>query len=73
MDGVKLVSARVRMGLSVRGLAEKSRVNSQSIHKIEKGLILRPHPATVKALADALELDPAEIDEFRSVLGLPPV
>ncbi len=71
MHGVKLVTARVKSGLSIRRLAELSKINSQSIYKLENGLTTRPHPATIVALSKALNVEPEAIDEFRPALGLP--
>jgi transcriptional regulator with XRE-family HTH domain len=51
-------------------LAAKSGVSQGTIARIETGERKRVALRTVKALAAALEVDPAEIDELRPALGL---
>jgi transcriptional regulator with XRE-family HTH domain len=52
-------------------LAAKSGVSQGTIARIETGERKRVALRTVKALVAALEVDPAEVDEFRPALGLP--
>jgi transcriptional regulator with XRE-family HTH domain len=72
LDGslVKLKTARVLKGLSIAQLAERSKVAQRTIMLLEHGGTDTPRPNTVRKLADALEVDPREVDEFRAALGL---
>lgn len=72
LDGslVKLKTARVLKGLSIAQLAERSKVAQRTILLLEHGGTDTPRPNTVRKLADALEVDPREVDEFRAALGL---
>ena len=62
---MKLVDARVESLLSIRGLAKKSGVDWKTIHNIEKGYAL-PSLATIKKLAEVLQVNPRDIDEFKA-------
>ena len=46
--------------LSLRDLADKASVSKATIVNIEAGKI-RPHPATIRKLAAALGIEPAEL------------
>lgn len=72
LDGslVKLKTARVLKGMSIAQLAERSKVAQRTILLLEHGGTDTPRPNTVRKLADALEVDPREVDEFRAALGL---
>jgi DNA-binding XRE family transcriptional regulator len=54
--GGQLRRLRIRAGLSQEALAELADVSKATIASLEQGLRSRPHPHTVAALADALNL-----------------
>lgn len=62
MDTVGLREERQRKLLSQRELAERAGVSATTIANIETGKI-RPHPRTLRKLADALRVDPGELAE----------
>jgi transcriptional regulator with XRE-family HTH domain len=47
--------------LSQRELAERAGLSPTTILKLESGRVEEPHPRTIRKLADALEVDPAEL------------
>ena len=47
--------------LSQRELAERAGLSPTTILKLESGRVDEPHPRTIRKLADALEVDPAEL------------
>ncbi|MFW3168624.1 ATP-binding protein [Geodermatophilus sp. CPCC 206100] len=51
---------RGRAALSQEELAERSGLTAKAVSALERGERRRPHPHTVRALADALGLDPAD-------------
>lgn len=53
-------------GFSLRALAQASGVSMSAIGSIERGETTQPHPRTMVDLARALQVTPAEIDEFRN-------
>lgn len=55
----RLVELRVRRGLSQEQLSERSGVSVRTIGDLERGTTRRPHRETLRALVDALDLDPA--------------
>ena len=63
--GQRLRSLREAAGWSQEELAERARMSTEAVSALERGTRTRPYPATVRALAAALELAP---DESR-VLG----
>ncbi len=67
MFGSQLRQFRVRSGLSQEALAEVADVSKATIAALEQGLRSRPHPRTVAALADALNL--GSVDRL-GLLGL---
>lgn len=67
---VKLKTARVLKGLSIAELSKRAEVAQRTIVLLEHGGTETPRPTTVRRLADALEVDPREVDEFRAALGL---
>jgi len=66
---VKLVTARALRGMTQRELAAKAEVSPVTIVKVEnEGR--SPRAKTLFKIAQALGVDPREIDEFRPTLGL---
>jgi transcriptional regulator with XRE-family HTH domain len=63
---------RRRNLLTQHGLAAKSGVSQGTIARIESGKRTELRVGTMKAIADALGVQPAEVTEFRPSLGLPP-
>jgi transcriptional regulator with XRE-family HTH domain/tetratricopeptide (TPR) repeat protein len=62
---------RQRLGLTQEELAHKARVNVRTIGKLEAGQIGNPRPATVRLLADALELPEPERARFHTAATSP--
>ena len=69
--GVKLAQHRRLKLMSQQELADASGVAKTTLVNIELGRV-RPHLRSVKRLSEALGVQPADVDEFRSSLGLPP-
>jgi transcriptional regulator with XRE-family HTH domain len=63
ISGVRLRKVRDRRLLSQRELAERAGLSPTTILKLESGRVDEPHPRTIRKLADALEVDPAELVE----------
>jgi transcriptional regulator with XRE-family HTH domain len=63
ISGEKLRGVRDRRLLSQRELAERAGLSPTTILKLEAGRVEDPHPRTVRKLAQALEVDPAELVE----------
>ncbi len=63
ISGEKLREVRDRRLLSQRELAERSSLSPTTILKLEAGRVEEPHPRTIRKLAQALEVDPAELVE----------
>jgi transcriptional regulator with XRE-family HTH domain len=63
IDGTKLKSARERRFLSREELAEKVGSHRDHIGRLERGEVANPRMATIRNLADALGVDPAELVE----------
>lgn len=59
--GESLKRARRRAMLTQEQLAEKSGVGVTTINRIEKGHVEDPHFSTLRKLARALEVEPAEL------------
>lgn len=55
--GGVLRRARRAMGLSQQELAERAGLTASGVSQLERGVRTRPYPSTIRALADALELD----------------
>ena len=55
--------------LTLRALAAKAGVQIQTVHKTERGRNI-PTARTVRAISGALGVEPAQVVEFRPVLGL---
>jgi transcriptional regulator with XRE-family HTH domain len=63
ISGEKLRRVRDECLLSQRELAEKAGLSPTTILKLEADRVDDPHPRTVRKLAQALEVDPAELVE----------
>jgi transcriptional regulator with XRE-family HTH domain len=63
ISGEKLREVRDHRLLSQRELAEKAGLSPTTILKLEDDRVKEPHPRTVRKLAQALEVDPAELVE----------
>lgn len=61
MDGDKLKAARKRAAMSMRDLADASGVTLLTIHRIETGKVKDAFPSTLRKLAEALDVKPAEL------------
>lgn len=66
----RLEELRRRRPLTQAELAEASLVSEATIRAIENGYARRLRPKTMRAIAAALEVAPADIDEFRESLGV---
>ncbi len=62
-----LREVRIRRFLSLRELAKRANVAQRTIVEAEAGRQV-PQPATMRKLAEALSVDPIEIDEFRAAI-----
>lgn len=56
IDKRKLQQARIRKGLSQRGLARVAGVSALSINRLEQGNSI-PRPSTLKKICDVLDVD----------------
>jgi transcriptional regulator with XRE-family HTH domain len=56
--------------LTIRALAKDAGLSTRTVLQVEHGE-RRPHPGTIKKLAAALGVGPAEVREFRVAMGLP--
>ena len=66
-----LKEIRQREHYSIRDLAKAAGVTTQTIVNLESGA-RRPHPSTVRAIADVLRVDPDEIAEVTSSTSATP-
>ena len=64
--GDLLRRSRQQAGMTQLDLAERSGLSVRGISDIERGLKQRPHPETVRMLADALNLSAEMLTTFRS-------
>ena len=55
---------QIRRLLSLRELAKRANVAQRTVVEAELGRQV-PHPNTMRKLAEALNVDPMEVDEFR--------
>ncbi len=62
--GALLRRLRVEAALSQEALAARAGVSTRAISDLERGVKLRPYLETVRLLADALGLDPAQRAAF---------
>ena len=63
IDGTKLKNLRERRFISREELAEKVGSHRDHIGRLERGEIANPRITTIRKLADALGVDPAELVE----------
>lgn len=63
---------RRRLGLSQPELAERSGLTVSAISALERGVRGRPYPYTARQLADGLELDDVDRDQFLNTATRPP-
>jgi transcriptional regulator with XRE-family HTH domain len=61
LDGNRIRSLRRRTGLTQAQLAQRAGIGGSTLKRIEAGLDLKVHPATISAVAGALRVDPAEL------------
>jgi transcriptional regulator with XRE-family HTH domain len=61
ISGDRLRKVRDKRLLSQRELAERAGLSPTTILKLESGRVDEPHPRTIRKLADALKVDPAEL------------
>jgi transcriptional regulator with XRE-family HTH domain len=61
IDGAKLKRLRERKFLSREELAERVGSHRDHIGRLERGEVTNPRMATIRKLAAALEVDPAEL------------
>jgi transcriptional regulator with XRE-family HTH domain len=58
---------RIRRLLSLRELAKRASVAQRTIVEAEASRQV-PRPATMRKIAEALKVDPMEVDEFRAAI-----
>jgi transcriptional regulator with XRE-family HTH domain len=63
IDGAKLKSMRERRFISREELAEKVGSHRDHIGRLERGEVANPRISTIRNLAEALGVDPAELVE----------
>jgi len=68
MGVVRLREMRVRSLFSIRGLASAAGISDKTIRGIESGQ-RRPSLATIRKVSSILQIDPAEIDEFKEAMN----
>ena len=59
--GEELRRARQLLGLSLKAVAEPAGMSATSLHKLEAGLVDKPEPSRLKALADVLGISYADL------------
>lgn len=57
-DGAALRRWRTERAYSLRELAARSGLTQDNIWKIEHGITRKPHPRTIRKLAEALSIEP---------------
>lgn len=60
---MKLREARLKRFMSIRALAEKAGVSTRTIQQAESGRQV-PYFVTARKIAEALGMEPSDIDEF---------
>jgi transcriptional regulator with XRE-family HTH domain len=66
----RLEALRRRKALTQRDLAARTGLSYRTVFNIENKVTKQPQLRVVRAISEALEIDPAEVDEFRGALGL---
>jgi len=66
IDGERLAALRRERYLTQRELAERSSIGKITISDIERGERVRVAAQTIKALADALDVEPEELSPEHS-------
>ena len=61
ISGDRLRKVRDMRLLSQRELAKRAGLSPTTILKLESGRVDKPHPRTIRKLADALEVEPDEL------------
>lgn len=61
VDSGKLKRARLNAALTIRELAERAGVGYLTVHRIEKGKVRDAYPSTLRKLAEALMMQPADL------------
>lgn len=61
--GAHLQRLREAKGHSIRGLAAEARVDATALSRIERGLVASPDPRTLYRLAEALDVEVANLYE----------
>lgn len=64
---MRLVELRAERLLSIRALAQKAGVSQRTVHTVERGMT-KPTLETVRKLAEVLEIDPTEVEEFKEAI-----
>jgi len=64
-----LASVRRRRLLTQRALAEKAGVALSTVYAIENSRRATPRFEVIRKLAEALDVDPHDVDEFRHAIG----
>jgi DNA-binding SARP family transcriptional activator/tetratricopeptide (TPR) repeat protein/DNA-binding XRE family transcriptional regulator len=59
--GDRLRLLRLQAGLTQPQLAKAAGLSVRALRDIEQGRVSKPHPASLRSLADALDLDPAQL------------
>jgi transcriptional regulator with XRE-family HTH domain len=57
--------------MTQRELAQAAKVSPSTISQIEQGPNRGLRPSIMRKIAEALGVQPADIDEFRPILGVP--
>ena len=65
---MKLMDLRNQRGLSQVALAELAGISNHTVMNIEKSYY-RPTTEPISAVAEALEVDPMDVDEFRAAVA----
>jgi DNA-binding XRE family transcriptional regulator len=65
---MRLAALRHQRGLSQITLAGMAGISNHTIMNIEKGYY-RPKTETIGAVAEALQVDPMDVDEFRAAVA----
>ena len=69
--GQRLRRLREAAGWSQEELAERARISTDAVSALERGTRTRPYPATVRALAAAFQLSPAEHSALAAAVERP--